>query len=108
MTKPADIDEGSFEMQVLQSSTPVLVDFWAPWCQPCRRVAPLVEELATEYEGRVGFRKVNVDENQRLAVTYEIMSIPALLVFKDGKPVGKIIGAQPKSKIRDKLEEALA
>jgi len=108
MAKPQDIKTTQWDDLVINSDKPVLVDFWAPWCGPCRRVAPLVEELAGEYEGRVGFVKVNTDENQNLAAKYGIMSIPTLLVFKGGQPVGTIIGARPKSDIKKRLEDALA
>ena len=108
MAKPQDIKTTQWDDLVINSDKPVLVDFWAPWCGPCRRVAPLVEELAGEYEGRVGFVKVNTDENQNLAAKYGIMSIPTLLVFKGGQPVGQIVGARPKSDIKKRLEDALA
>ncbi len=107
MAKPQDIKTTQWDDLVINSDIPVLVDFWAPWCGPCRRVAPLVEELAGEYAGRVGFVKVNTDENQSLAAKYGIMSIPTLLVFKGGRPVGQVVGAQPKSNIKKRLDEAL-
>ncbi|MCX6020443.1 MAG: thioredoxin [Chloroflexi bacterium] len=107
MAKPQDIMTTQWDDLVINSDIPVLVDFWAPWCGPCRRVAPLVEELAGEYEGRAGFVKINTDENQALAAKYGIMSIPTLLVFKGGLPVGQVVGARPKSEIKKRLDEAL-
>ena len=107
MSKPVAIDDANFAEVVLQAKTPVLVDFWAPWCGPCRMVAPVVDELAEEYEGRVSFGKVNVDENSKIASQYGIMSIPTLILFKDGKPVSNIIGFRPKDELKQNLEAAL-
>src|SRR5204863_1323385 len=92
MAHPADTSDATFETDVLQNDTPVLVDFWAPWCGPCRMVAPIVEELAGEYEGRVKFVKLNTDENPQVASKYGIRSIPTLLVFKGGEIAGQIVG----------------
>jgi thioredoxin 1 len=108
MAHPADTTDSTFEADVLQSDTPVLVDFWAPWCGPCRMVAPIVEELAEEYDGRVKFVKLNTDENPAIAGRFGIRSIPTLLVFKGGQPVGQIIGFRPKGELAKRLEEALA
>jgi thioredoxin 1 len=107
MTKPVDIQDAKFSELVLKSKTPVLVDFWAPWCGPCRMVAPIVDELSTEYEGKVIFYKVNTDDNQVTARTYGIMSIPALMIFKDGKPVSNIVGYRPKAELKKNLDAAL-
>jgi len=92
---------------VLKSKTPVLVDFWAAWCGPCRMVSPLVEELAGEYEGRVTMAKLNVDENPQIASQYGIMSIPTLLIFKDGAPVSNIVGFRPKAELQRNLDAVL-
>ncbi len=105
--KPRDLTDANFEEEVLKSELPVLVDFWAPWCGPCRMVAPVVEELAEEYDGRVKFVKVNIDDNVQTAVTYGIRSIPTLLVFKGGQQVDEVIGFRPKGDLQRSLENAL-
>ena len=107
MGKTIAIDESNFEQLVLQSKIPVLVDFWATWCGPCRMVAPVVEELAEEYAGRVSFGKVDVDQDPRVASQYGIMSIPSLLIFKDGKPVSNIVGFRPKDQLKTNLDDVL-
>jgi thioredoxin 1 len=107
MSKPVKIEDANFIEVVLQAKTPVLVDFWAPWCGPCLMVSPLVEELADEYEGRVGFAKVNVDETPRIASQYGVMSIPTLILFKDGKPVSNIVGFRPKDELKKSLDTVL-
>ena len=107
MSKPVSVDESNFEQLVLKSKIPVLVDFWAPWCGPCRMVAPLVDELAGEYADSVSFGKVNVDENPKIASRYGIMGIPALILFKDGKPFSNIVGFKPKAELKRSLDAAL-
>lgn len=107
MAHPADTTDTTFDTDVIQSDTPVLVDFWAPWCGPCRMVAPIVEELAGEYEGRVKFVKLNTDENPRVASQFGIRSIPTLLVFKQGEIVGQIVGFRPKSDLQKRLDAVL-
>ena len=107
MSEPLAVDDNSFEEVVLGAGTPVLVDFWAPWCGPCLAMAPAVEELAGEYRGRVVFAKVNVDENPKVASQYGIRSIPTLLLFKDGKPMTQVVGLRPKSELKQHLDDAL-
>jgi thioredoxin 1 len=108
MGKALEVTDNTFEQEVLQSTQPVLVDFWAVWCGPCRAVAPIVEELAGEYEGRLKVMKLDVDANPRTATAYGVQSIPTLLVFKDGKPAERIVGAVPKKVIADKLQSVMA
>lgn len=98
----------NFEAEVLKSTTPVLVDFWAVWCTPCKIVSPIVEELAKEYEGKVKVGKLNVDENQESSSKYSVMSIPTIMLFKDGQPVKAVIGAQPKENFKKAIDEVLA
>ena len=107
MSEPIVLDDSNFEKVVLKAKTPVLVDFWAQWCGPCRMVAPVVEELAQEYEGRVSFGKVDVDQNPKIASQSGIMSIPTLLVFKDGKPITNIVGFRPKAELKQSLDDVL-
>jgi len=107
MSKPVEVNDSNFDQIVLQAKTPVLVDFWAAWCAPCRMVAPIVEELTGEYEGRVSFAKLDVDQNPRTASQYGIMSIPTLLIFKNGAPVSNIVGFRPKADLKRSLDAAL-
>jgi thioredoxin 1 len=108
MGKPREVTDSTFEQEVLQSTQPVLVDFWAVWCGPCKAIAPIVEELAGDYEGKLKVMKLDVDDNPRTATTYGVQSIPTLLVFKDGKPAERIVGAVPKKVIVDKLQGMVA
>jgi thioredoxin 1 len=108
MGKPLKVDSQSWDQEVLKGKDLVMVDFWAVWCGPCRIVAPVVDELAQEYEGRVRVLKLNTDENPDVASRYQIMGIPTLLFFKDGKPVDKIVGAAAKKQFKDKIDSLLA
>ncbi len=107
MPKPTEITDDTFQKEVLENEKPALVDFWAPWCGPCRMVAPVVEELAEEYDGQVAFYKLNTDENPRVATQFGIRSIPTLLVFKGGEQVGQIVGFRPKGDLKKRLDDAL-
>ena len=108
MPKPAEVTDATFEEEVLRAGEPVLVDFWAPWCGPCRMVAPLVEELAGEYDGKMKFVKLNTDDNMQTAARYGIRSIPTLLMFKGGELVDQIIGFRPKGDLKRTIDKALA
>ncbi len=98
------ITDDNFEEEVIKSDKPVLIDFWAVWCGPCRMIAPIVEELATEYEGKVKIGKLDVDSNQQTSIKFGVRSIPTILIFKDGKVKETIIGAVPKKNIVEKLD----
>ena len=108
MTQPIDVNDDQFDQTVLKSATPVLVDFWATWCRPCTMIAPILDELAEEYSGRITFARLDVDQNQKTAAQYQIMSIPTLLLFKDGKPIDHIVGLRPKEELKRNLDAALA
>lgn len=103
MNEPVIVDEQSFDKVVLQSEIPVLVDFWAAWCGPCRNIAPILDEIAAEQAGKILIAKLNVDENPNLAAKYRITSIPAMKVFEGGEETREIIGAMPKAMIENEL-----
>lgn len=105
--KPITFTDQNFEEEVIKSDKPVLIDFWAVWCGPCKIIAPVVEELTGEYEGKIKVGKLDVDENQQVSIKYGVRSIPTLLIFKDGKVKDTIIGAVPKAQIVQKLNAAL-
>jgi thioredoxin 1 len=108
MGHPIVVEDATFDEEVTKSSTPVVVDFWADWCGPCKMVAPIIEDLAEEMGDKVKFAKVDVDSNPKVAMQFSIRSIPTLLIFKDGKPVGQVVGALPKAVLKKRVEDAIA
>lgn len=102
-----DVTDQDFEETVIKSTLPALVDLWAPWCGPCRMVAPIIDKLAEKYQGKFNFYRLNVDENSQTASKYGVMSIPTLIFFKDGKAVDTVIGAVPERVLQEKIDELL-
>ncbi len=103
-----ELSDSTFESEVVNSDVPVLVDFWAPWCGPCRAIAPLVEEISSSYEGKIKVGRMNVDENQSTTMKFGIRSIPTIIMFKGGEAVDQIIGAVPKGEIERVVDKSLA
>ena len=103
-----EVSDANFEQEVIKATTPVLVDFWAPWCGPCLAVAPTLDALAEEYQGKVTILKMNVDENANTPATYAVRSIPYMALFKDGKVIESLVGAQPKDKLKGIIDKALS
>ena len=106
MGKALEFTDSNFQSEVLESPVPVLVDFWAPWCGPCRMIGPVIEELSVENAGSFKVGKVNVDDNNRLAMTYNVASIPTIMIFSGGRLVQQFMGVQPKAKLQQSLDEA--
>jgi thioredoxin 1 len=107
MSKPIHVSDAEFQEKVLKSPTPVIVDFWAPWCGPCRMVAPILDELAKEYEGQIVVAKVNTDDNPQWAMKYGVQGIPTMLFVKDGQLVDRMVGAAPKPFIQQRVDKML-
>ena len=107
MSQPIHLTDSNFTDEIKNSDVPVVVDFWAAWCGPCRMIAPIIDELATEYSGKAKIAKVDVDNNQQVAMQYGIRSIPTILMFKDGEQVETIVGAVPKEQIQNKLNSLI-
>ena len=103
-----EITDENFKKEVLESEKPVLVDFWAPWCGPCRMVAPIIEQVAENMDGKIKFAKLNTDENQKTARDFQIMAIPTLMIFKDGKEIDRIIGYKPKDQLEEQLNSLIS
>jgi thioredoxin 1 len=101
-----EISDGSFETEVLKSDKPVLIDFWAPWCGPCRMIAPIVEELASENQDGIKVAKINIDDSPNTAATYGVSSIPTLMIFKKGDVVDRFVGVQPKKRLQEAIDQA--
>lgn len=108
MSKEFEFTDDNFDADVIKSDVPVLVDFWAPWCGPCKQIAPVIEDIAGEYDGKIKVGKMNTDENQQVPATYGVMSIPTLLIFKSGEVSERIVGAQSKQAITEKINAVLA
>ena len=104
----SEVNDNNFQAEVLESETPVLVDFWAPWCGPCRMVAPVLEEIAQEKGDQLKIVKLNTDENPQTAAKYEVLSIPTMIVFKGGEVATRLVGARPKARLEQELEPVLA
>ena len=107
MSEPTHITDDTFEAEVIQSNMPAIVDFWAPWCAPCHMIAPILEEIAADYDGQLKVAKLDVDQNPKVATQFGVMSIPTMILFKDGEAVERLIGYMPKERLLEKVTSHL-